>query len=123
MTMEYPTPLLNALADGAVIDVRLRFAMRLLEAPGFMRHFETWDTEQRAAAAGAALDIAEALYAQAHTRGWIKPLPTDNNLPNAERAAVERSGIAQAAAQISGQRFAQDEMSKQIQVPQRVMNG
>lgn len=129
--MKYPSPLVNALTDGAVLDMRMKFAMDLLRAPGFLRHFDVdhiaMQLHVRAAdvLACAALDIAQALYAEAEKRELIRPLPIDDiPLPPAELRAIERSAGAQVHAQVHQQKIVQGMQPTITAVGQfRGMNG
>lgn len=118
--IKYPVPLLNAIGDGAAMDVRVKFAMALMQAPGF---FTAYATETSRDAAVAALDLSEALYSEAAHRGWIESLPTDHR-PNAEELAhARRNAETQAAGQVHGQLSAQAYVPKVVPTAAHIMGG
>ena len=111
--MKYPTPLLNALGDGAVVDQRFKLATALATNTDVItRMFGEHCAGGLPAVAKGLLDLAEAIYDAGDTRGWITPLPTSNDLPPTEKAHVERSGKAQVTSNLAAQRFAQEEQSR-----------
>ena len=135
--MEHPAPLVNALGDGALMDLRMKLAIQLLQAPGFLHN--VFDPELAAippkqppqthhspgSAAFLALETAEALYAQAKTRGWIEPLPVDAALPPGEVACAQRGAELQVRAQLHANKIGQDiqECAMRIAKPFQGMNG
>jgi hypothetical protein len=133
--VKYPFPLLNALQDGAHLDVRVKFAAQLLVAPNFVNDAALdlikADDDGNADVAskarlvvGFALDVADELYGQAAARGWLEPLTDGSDVPPHEMAHVLRNASAQTFGQIHGQELAQaaQAASRQLlSVPNRSM--
>ena len=108
--MKYALPLLNALNDGAVIDLRFRIALQLLLSPGFVDGCKTRGEhpEQEAVLlAGNLVELAE-------KTDLIEPLPSHSDLPRAERAHVERQAAAQVFGQMHAQRVVNDESTSRV---------
>lgn len=94
--MRYPTPLMNSIVNGAVIDQRVALAMQLAISAVQGHGFDAVNL----------LDQADALYAEAEARGWVQPLPVDDFLPQAEVAHIRRQVKAQLEGQSTAQAFA-----------------
>ena len=122
--MKYPTPLLNALGDCAVVDQRFKLATALATTPEVLtRLFCEYGPAHLPAIAKGLLDLTQAVYDEGEARGWIKPLPTSNDLPATEKAHVERSGKAQVTSNIAAQRFAQEEQARVQPVHGGILHG
>lgn len=108
--LKYPVPYLNALPDGCVMDLRVRLAAEILKTPGYLRHFDLISPGHapRDIASGA-LDIAEALYAEAEKRQLIEDLPNHADLTKDELNHIRR----QAAGNVIGQLHAQEVARKE----------
>lgn len=105
-TMLYPPSILDAFQSGAMMDLRVRFAMQLLTSSPLYQapHGEAF--KHVAEVADSALSLAEEFFIEAERRGWLKQTPTDPNDP-AMAALIEqakRQGIAGAHQQMSGQK-------------------
>lgn len=109
----YPQHILDAFSQGALLDLRVRFAMQLLtNAPIFsgmaadVRDAATADARSRLdqveramflprGIAKAALDIAQGLFDEAEARGMVKPLDYDGKLPGNLISQAKRLGAFQ----------------------------
>jgi hypothetical protein len=97
--LKYPTPLLAAINDGCVLDMRVRLAIELLKVPGF----ESEADVNIATRVDAALTTAEVLFERATQRGWIADLPLDDSIPPLELAHIRRNAVAQVEGQFAAQ--------------------
>lgn len=114
-TMLYPPNVLDAFQSGAMLDLRVRFAMQMLAtSPMFADCMREVVSEKTIALT--ALAIAETLFAQAYERGWCLPIPdgTDGPAMDALRAHTRRQADAGATGQLHGQKVAQDIQSGAI---------
>jgi hypothetical protein len=75
--MKYPQSILSAYENGCVMDMQLRIAVELLKAK------PTLDPS-------AALDLVEALFAEAEKRDLIAELPKDGKIDEALMYHAER---------------------------------
>lgn len=113
--MLYPTSLLVAVQDGAVLDQRMKFAMNLMIA----------STQSGVAPidAESAVAMADSLYEQAEERGWIQPLPEHDGLTNAEQAHIKRQARAQVLNNTSLGAAAAETQARVTGAPMPGMNG
>ena len=129
MTMKYPFPAINSLNDGAQLDVRFRLAQHLLATPGFLRyaaslpHSDDSRTAHGAArVAEIACQLAEQLWTEGESRGWVETLSMSATLSGPERKAVERTTAANVHGQLHRQKLAQ-ESQPSVMTPRNIMNG
>lgn len=125
----YPHNALEGFGNGALFDFRVRFAMTLLAssqryAP--LRVAKIGDPHYDALADGVApvwspqdaaedaLNLADALFAEAERRGLVDPITTDTTMTPELRAQATRTAQFGVLQQIEGQRYAQDEQSRVV---------
>jgi len=94
---------LQQFQNGVQLDLRVKLAIEFLKSPGAV-----WESPARAPA-HFALELADELITQAQARGWLKPLPEDNELNTPLRRHLERHVRAQVFSQVAGQRIGQEE--------------
>ena len=116
--MKYPLPTLSAVNDGALFDARMRLAIQILLSPNFVNDsvLRASDNARSGELAltptGEAMALAEQLFDEAETRGWITPLeslahgPTDLEVDH-----VKRNAHAQVLGQLHANKVAQDQQS------------
>ena len=108
----YPDPI-AAFQDGCLMDLRLRFAMKLLEGGAIGGH-ATHDG--MAKIAGSALELAGELFKQAEVNGWIQPLSESGELTHDMKRHLERA----VKSQLYQQKVAQREQAGEVRT---VLNG
>jgi len=128
--LKYPTPYLNALPDGCVMDMRVKFAMEIIKTPGFMRQFDLLNNATHAAqnspadVSALALSISNALYEQAYHQGLIEDLPSHADLTKDELNHIRRQAAGNVLGQLHAQKVAQTEQSSQVmQAPPGMFRG
>ena len=124
--MEYPDNSLEGFRNGALLDLRVRYAMDLLksEAVGLIGQI-AFDVDEEGDSGSStrmvaeiALDLADAVLGCAEVRGWVKPL--ESGLSEAVERQAALTGAFGALQQVEGQKYAQGLQSK---VVSRLMNG
>lgn len=108
--MKYPGNLLNEFENGCSMDLRLKLAIEFLKA-GIAPNYLPDGTHSTELQARAALDLSEALLAEAEKRGLVAPLPDHSDLPPNLLRQIERNIAAQVYQQMEGQRAAQNAAS------------
>ena len=123
--LKYPTPYLNALPDGCVLDQRVRLAAEILKTPGYLRHFDLKDGGDTARdVAMTALDISCALYSEAEARQLIEDLPSHADLTKDELNHIRRQAAGNVLGQLHAQKVATTEQSSQVmQAPPGLFRG
>jgi hypothetical protein len=96
---------LQQFQNGVQMDLRVRLAIEFVKAAPAVFYPNSDGCEN----VSKALDMADELLSQGEARGWIKPLPEDNELNTSLRRHLERNVRAQAFSQAAGQRMAAEE--------------
>jgi hypothetical protein len=115
--MAYPSNVLEGFGTGALLDLRVRFAMDLLKSPLFSNvvaegvEFRD-DITTAGGIAEHALDIAVALLAQAENRGLVESLPDDDGLNRQLRLQAARTARYSVWQQLAGARVAAEEQPR-----------
>lgn len=124
--MSYPQHILDGYSQGALLDFRMRFAMQLLSRTPMMGD-ELREGETPAhMSARFALDVAEALFAQAEARGMVTPIDHAAGLPEELVQQAARLGAFQVFQQMgaqAAQRAAQPAVVSVPMVPKPRFNG
>jgi hypothetical protein len=125
--LKYPTPYLNALPDGCVMDMRVKLAMEIIKTPGYIKIFaaqNTSDDETAKNASACALNIAEALYAEAERRQLVEDLPSHADLTKDELNHIRRQAAGNVIGQLHAQKVAASEQASQVmQAPAGMFRG
>ena len=110
--VRYRDNAVDGFRNGALLDLRVRFAMEMLTHSPI---FEGFDSSRMAAPPDArahaefALDIAIELFALAESRGLIDPLPPEGEISKELRAQANRSARFQAVVSIDHQKALREE--------------
>lgn len=99
---EYPQHILDGFSQGALLDLRVRFAMQLLtHSPMFASNdLVAFSAE---GAAQKALQVADAVLRLADEQGWIKDFDNESPLPESLGLQAARMGAFEAFKQIGAQ--------------------
>ena len=104
----YPQNILEAATQGVSFDARMRFAMELMKHAGYTPDLACAD--------------ADFFFAACNQRGWIKPLDTNQPLPDDLAKHAERLGAFQMHQQVGANRAMQAEQGM-VQAVRGKLNG
>lgn len=121
--MDYPTPSVNALLDGAQVDMRVKFAMQVSLSMGFAAMLNELNNPTPADAARLALNVSDELYKQASERGWVEPLSLEAKPAPEEIAHARRNADLQVAGQLHGQSVVEDYRPRVAPSASQIMAG
>ena len=107
---KYPHNVLEGFGNGALLDLRVRFAMQMCTHSPMIAVNGAPPQEL----ARAILDFADALMNEADARGWIDPIPADAEIDADLRDQAKRTAEYQASQQVHGNAVA----TKMMQVGQ-----
>lgn len=115
----YPHNVLEGFQNGCLLDLRVRLAVEIAKSPVCQGMASMWNSPILAAdippqIAIFALNLAEAITAEAESRGWIQPLPTDTQLDDVVESQAKRTGQFQAAQQHYAQKHMADLQSNNL---------
>jgi|SRR5580692_1475326 hypothetical protein len=123
--VKYPHNVLEGFAMGALLDLRVRVAVDLVKSPMFEGAYAR-DSHPHAidAVAEFALSVAGALFDQAEARGWIEPIPgnEDVDLPDSLRAQALRTAGYQVTQQHEGGKMLGRMQSGELMPEQSIMS-
>jgi hypothetical protein len=97
--------------NGVSLDLHVKLAIDFLKATGAVPFDDENGTKELTTAGRAAyaLDLAQALLAEASSRGYIKHLPDHDDLSQAQRRHIRRQVRAQVVGQAAAQEIMRDE--------------
>jgi hypothetical protein len=122
----YPDNVLEGYRNGCLLDLRVRFAMQLMQGPMFANCVTDAVGQMTpdeidalpGMMSGLALDTAVALLADAEARGLVEALPTGAEIGGELLDQAKRTALFQVVQQLSGQAAAADEQGKVVAVQQ-----
>jgi hypothetical protein len=106
VTETYFGDVIGSYANGVQLDLRVKLAVDFLKAPGPLLNTMPATPEE---AAKQALDIADALIAEATKRGLVRSLPDTDELSAPMRKHIRRQVRAQIVGQVAGQTIMAEE--------------
>jgi hypothetical protein len=109
MTETYFGNVLSSFENGLQLDLRVKLAVDFLKAPGLFTSACEGTIPDAKVVAAAALDLSDALLAEAAARGLVKSLPDTGEIPTTLRHHIERSVRAQVFQQVVAQRIGPEE--------------
>lgn len=126
--MAYPSNVLEGFGTGALLDLRVRFAMQLLTGPLYANvvaeGVELGTGDNARAIAVHALDVSAAFFEVSEERGLVEPLPDDDGLNRQLRLQAARTARYSVWQQLAGARVAAEEQPRVGPAPGgRVFNG
>ena len=108
MTTKYPHNVLEGFGNGALLDLRVRFAMQLLTHSPMYANTQVPPDDM----ACHALEVSRCLFERAETLGWIEPIPDLPEISPELADQARRTAEFQARQQVHGNAVAQKMMEE-----------
>lgn len=117
--VKYPHNVLEGFANGCLLDFRARVALQLLTSSPVFQGVALGTQIDRAPQlpkylAGMALELADELLKQAAEKGWVDPIPNNDEISASLRKQARRTAEYQVQQQLHGNRIAQEEQSGRV---------